>query len=277
MKSDKKKIENRTLPFKKWVSEQSKSSSKFLPLTHITLARFARDILSDGRIEPRSCKVLGRAVAYFFYGRAAYRVGGDETVSTESRLPICFILKSDLIRQSNDVYPFDSGAFEGSLYKDYMGHEFQLSDFSLAGEPLLPNQLISTAYPSLEDYVSGNSENIVDPDEVSNRGDFEVQAYLKLINSEGSNTPDDRVGSIEVLFSDAVEIKDNLVCAIVPHTLMAPKLGAQWPKEQEDKGVKILTYEFLPKRRPEYFQAEIEKLFRDFCKERGLFEEGGEE
>lgn len=277
MTSEKKKIASRALPFKKWVSEQPKNSSKLLPLTHITLARFARDILSDGQIEPRSCKVMGKVVAYFFYGRAAYRVGGDETVSTESRLPICFIFKSDLIQQSNDVYPFDSGAFGGSLYKNYMGREFQLSDFSLAGEPSLLNRLISTAYPSVEDYVSGNSENIVDPDDVSNRGDFEAQAYLKLINSKGSNTPDDRVGSIEVLFTDGIKIEDNLACAIVPHTLMDPSLGAPWLKELESKGIKILTYEYLPKRRTEYFQAEIEKLFRNYCKERGLFEEGGVE
>jgi len=66
--------------FREWVDKQAKPDWPLMPLTHITKGVVAADIANAGVISPHDDKVFNEPVAYFFYGRPAYRVSGDGAI-----------------------------------------------------------------------------------------------------------------------------------------------------------------------------------------------------
>src|ERR1035438_4175455 len=97
--------------FMEWVDEQPKPNWGILPLTHITQGVSAEDVLRSGRIEPSDCCVFGEPLAYFFYGRPAYRIAGQGVIKAEALCPYCFIFKPELVDRAKAIYAFDTGAF----------------------------------------------------------------------------------------------------------------------------------------------------------------------
>ncbi len=255
--------------FQKWVDASKDPRWANLPLTHITKAIRARDILIDGRLQPAFCNVLKRNLLYTFYGRVGFRVTGEEIISVERLCPICIVLKGDLIDRASEIFPFDTGAYNARRYEHQIDEEFNLDDFSLSGDSSRVNRLIARIYPNKSDYVVGDTSNVSDPDLISKKSEFEVQAYMDLIRSFGRNEPDDRVSAMEVSFSDPISLKDSVLCVIAPHTLVEPGNSGHW-LNMLGGNVPVLPYEFLPKRRPEFYHAAIEKIFIKFCQENGF-------
>jgi hypothetical protein len=116
-----------------WVSQQSKPNWKPLPLTHITKGVAAEDIMRRGRVEPTDCPVFGQPLAYFFYGRPAYRIAGERVIKAEALCPFCFIFNPSLIDRAKAMHAFDTGAFSKRMYSSIFSDEMELNDFRLEG------------------------------------------------------------------------------------------------------------------------------------------------
>lgn len=207
---------------------------------------------------------------YTFYGRAAYRVAGDGAIRLEGACPICFVLNSELLKRSNKIHPFDTGAYHRRLYKHVFADEIGMSDFEISDDWGLINTLVSTFYGETENYFFGNTSSIPSASELCTPDEMHVRAYHELITSSGRNEPDDRVMSIEVTFSDPILLAESLRAIIVPHTIWNGSHKTSWLQEIEDDTTEIVPYEFHPGRAPDYYMAHIETQLRDLYAKWGL-------
>ncbi|MGJ4957632.1 hypothetical protein ACQR1H_18445 [Bradyrhizobium sp. HKCCYLRH2015] len=250
--------------FREWVDKEPAPDWPLMPLTHITKSIVAADISKSGFVEPIECAVFNRPLAYFFYGRPAYRVSGDGAIKAEAVCPCCFIFDANLIEQAEAIFAFDTGAFSKRLYKHILPEEMNVEDFSLEKDKARPNKLIKKSFGSRIDYFHGNIHAIPNPHSIAKAYEFHARSYLQLVTSPGRNEPDDRICSIEVIFGNSVPLSGNLRAIIAPHTLWADE--APWLKELETNGTTIQPYAFVPGRHPDYYQAQIESMAGDLLK-----------
>jgi hypothetical protein len=234
-----------------------------MPLTHITKGIGAEDISRSGGVSPTDCKVFGEPLAYFFYGRPAYRIGGDGAVKVEAACPYCFIFNAALIEKAKAIFAFDTGAFDNRLYKHILMEEMDIEDFSLEQDYRRPNLIVSSLFGSRKTYFDGDVTKIRDADKLAEAWEFHARAYLHLLSSPGRNEPDDRICSIEVLFGEPVPLKGNLLAVIVPHTVWTDEKHAPWLDKLKAEGVAIAPYLFVPGRHPEHYHALLETAVRD--------------
>lgn len=248
--------------FKEWVDKKADPRWGLMPLTHISKALVAEDIVRSGKVEPRDCKVFGESLAYLFYGRPAYRVAGDGAVRVEAACPFCFVFHERLIERSKSIFAFDTGAFSKRLYSRILLDEMEVEDFSLGNDISRPNRLISAIFQARRTYFYGDTSR-VDPDTQAEAWEFHAKAYLDLLASPGRNEPDDRICSIEVIFGDPIPLDGNLRAVIVPHTLWDGDRRAPWLETLHRDGVIVSPYSFVPGRHPDYYQAHLEAAVRD--------------
>ncbi len=102
-----------------------------MPLTHIANGIRAEDVIREGRVGINDDGVFAEPLAYFFYGRPAYRIGGNGAVKAEAACPYCFIFDSALIKNAKSIHAFDTGAFAQRMYKHILMDEMNVEDFSL--------------------------------------------------------------------------------------------------------------------------------------------------
>ncbi|WP_370190698.1 hypothetical protein [Qipengyuania sp.] len=255
--------------FQEWVDKHDPIEESQLPLTHIARSLRAVEILEKKRISPRECKHFREALAYFFYGRPAYRVTSDATIQIEASCPCCFLFKSDILARAKNIHAFDTGAFFNRLYSHVLDEDFKVEHFSLGDDPERIARLISASFESQGAYFDADRSRLRNADDAAEAWELSGRAYLTLLASPGRNEPDDRICSIEVTFGDPVLLDQNLLAVVVPHTFWdgdkkAPFLSAL-PEE-----VTIIPYRFIPGRHPEYYQAQIEGQVRAFYEELGL-------
>jgi hypothetical protein len=256
--------------FREWVDKQPKPNWSLMPLTHITKGIGAADIARAGEIIPRECAVFEEPLAYFFYGRPAYRVSGDGAVKAEAACPFCFIFSAAMIDKAKAIFAFDTGAFEKRLYKHIIVDEMNVEDFSLETDTHRPNKLISTVFGSRTTYFDGDISKIVDADKITKSWEFHARTYLHLLASPGRNEPDDRICSIEVVFGETIPLNGNLLAAIVPHTLWDGGNQAPWLQKLHEDGVIVSPYLFVPGRHPEHYHAQLESAVRDLYEKWGV-------
>ena len=254
--------------FRRWIDNQVDPPWPLLPLTHVTKGIGAEDIVDDMAIKPGPDAAGPRA--YFFYGRPAYRVAGENVVKFEAACPFCFILDSVLLNDANEIFAFDTGAFKNRMYKHVLLDEMSVGDFSLEKDASRPNRLISRVFQSLNAYFDGNISMLPVPDEGAEPWEFHARAYLQLLTSPGRNEPDDRICSIEVTFGTEVPLLAHLKAIVVPHTLWDDDKKAPWLVTLASNHVEIRPYLFVPGRHPEHYHTMLERTVRDLYEEWGL-------
>jgi hypothetical protein len=119
--------------FREWVDKQLNPNWPPMPLTHITKALTAADIAKSGYVDLVNCDVFEKPLAYFFYGRPAYRVSGDGAIKIEAACPCCFIFNAKLIDKAEAIFAFDTGAFDKRLYKHMLTDEMAVEDLAFRG------------------------------------------------------------------------------------------------------------------------------------------------
>jgi hypothetical protein len=253
--------------FRDWVDKQPNPGWPPMPLTHITKALVAADIAKSGHVDLIKCDVFEEPLAYFFYGRPAYRVSGDGAIKIEAACPCCFIFDAKLVEKAEAIFAFDTGAFSKRMYKHMLTDEMKIEDFSLGKDASRPNKLIMRAFGSRLAYFQGNIYAIPDPTTVTKAFEFHARSYLNLLASPGRNEPDDRICSIEVVLAEKVSLKDSLLAIIVPHTLWDD--DAPWLKDLQRAGAIIQPYNFVPGRHPDYYQAQLEAAAKDLYQKWG--------
>jgi hypothetical protein len=256
--------------FRQWVDQQPDPGWSLLPLTHISKGLSAEDIVRAGQVGVTHCEVFKEPLAYFFYGRPAYRISGDGAIKVEAACPYCFIFDSGLIRNCKAILAFDTGAFDKRLYKHVMLDEMKIEDFSLEQDERRPNRVIGAVFSSLKAYFDGDTARMVAKDKLTRSWDFLARAYLDLLASPGRNEPDDRICSIEVVFGVNVPLIGNLKAVIVPHTLWDTSAKAPWLDSLFKMGVEIEPYLFVPNRHPEHYHAQLEAAVRKLYVSWGL-------
>lgn len=255
--------------FREWVDELPDPNWAPMPLTHIARALVAADIAKAGSVDLTKCEVFGKPLAYFFYGRPAYRLSGDDAIKIEALCPCCFIFDAKLIDKAEAIFAFDTGAFAQRLYKHMLTDDMAAEDFSLGKDKSRPNKLIMRTFGSRLAYFQGDIYAIPDPATISKAYEFHVRSYLNLLKSPGRNEPDDRICSIEVILSEKVPLNDSLLAVIVPHTLWHD--GAPWLKDLHNAGAIVQPYNFVPGRHPEYYQAQLEAAAKVLYEKWGSF------
>ena len=246
--------------FRKWIDSMNDPGWALMPLTHITTGITAQDIIELGRIEPTNDTVFDVPVAYFFYGRPAYRISDGNTVRAEVFCPYCFIFSAALIRKASAIYAFDTGALAKSMYQHIFSNQMQIADFSLEQDVTRPNRLISRVFTSMKNYFNGDLNAIGAPDELAKAHEFHARAYLQLLKDPTRNELDDRICTIEVVLSGSVPLAGHLQAIIVPHTLWDDKNHAPWLASLSDDGVRVVPYMFVPGRHPEHYHAVMETI-----------------
>jgi len=234
-----------------------------MPLTHVTSAISGEDIVRHGMIDPKPCAVFNEKLAYFFYGRPAYRIGAEGAVKVEAACPFCFIFDASLIKRAKSIYAFDTGAFSNRMYKHAFVDEMDILDFSLEKDNERPNRLIHAVFKTKRTYFDGDISKALSPEDGAKAWEFHARAYLELINSKGRNEPDDRICSIEVVLGEPVALNHDLKAVVVPHTLWDTDSRAPWLEKLEEAGVVISPYLFVPGRHPEHYHAMMEVAVRE--------------
>jgi hypothetical protein len=240
-----------------------------MPLTHITKGIGAEDICRSEGVGTHDCKVFGEPLAYFFYGRPAYRISGDGAIKVEAACPYCFVFKSSLINQAKALFAFDTGAFDRRLYKHILMEEMNLEDFSLEQDRNRPNRIIASVFGSRRAYFEGDTSKIKSPEALAEAWEFHARAYLHLLASPGRNEPDDRICSIEVLFGEPIPLAGNALAVVVPHTVWDEDRHAPWLEKLQSMGIAVTPYIFVPGRHPDYYHALLEAQVRDLFKDWG--------
>jgi hypothetical protein len=243
-----------------WVNRHPDPGWGILPLTHITRGVVAEDIIREGRVRPSECPVFGEPLAYFFYGRPAYRNGKESVIKAEALCPYCFIFKPELLDRAKSVFAFDTGAFDARLYSGIIASEMEVNDFQLEGKSA-PNRLISLVFGSQLAYFVGDTRVV---SAKANPHEFHAKAYLDLILSPGRNEPDDRVFTIDVLFKDPIALSGVLMALVLPHTLWSNDVKAPWLESLATTGIRIIPYEFIPGRSPEHYHTLMELAVKEF-------------
>ncbi len=267
-------VESKGRPgFIEWLEKISKVAKvgwSGLPLTHVTKALLAEDIIRAGVIKPQHCDVFKRPLSYFFYGRPAFRVKGDGPIKIESACPVCFVFQPNLIDKAANLFPFDTGAFQARMYKSSVMEEMKVEDFQFQAKDNQPGALLETAFSSPLDYMQGKAKEAGHFQAVVEKWEFHAQAYVELIVSKGRNEADDRVYSVEIQVEEEVLLKGNLIAVVVPHTLWIDNAGAPWIEKLVSDAVEILTYNFDPGRGPDYYHYAIEQSVKDFYFSKGF-------
>jgi hypothetical protein len=256
--------------FRDWVDKQPAPNWTLMPLTHITKGVGAEDIIRTGSVATSEGGAFKQPLAYFFYGRPAYRISGDGAVKVEAACPYCFIFDFALIHKADNIHAFDTGAFANRMYKHVLMNEMKVEDFSLECDATRPNRIIARVFSSQRAYFDGDLTKIVPPDQATEPWEFHARAYLQLLVSPGRNEPDDRICSIEVVFGEVVPLVGNLKAMIIPHTLWDNDRRAPWLVALHEKGIEMVPYIFVPGRHPEHYHAHLETAVKDLYERWGL-------
>ena len=125
---------------------------KMLPLMHSCEAFDFEEIIRENQLKPMVCSVFNKQLLYFFYGKPSYPVGGKDNLNRTDALccPVCLIIDLDKI-DIYRVFPFDSGAFNRSLYDNFLHKHMKIEKFELDNN--------SNAIRSYISVVFGNNEN----------------------------------------------------------------------------------------------------------------------
>jgi hypothetical protein len=256
-----------------------------MPLAHGTSFQHFRDIVRTHELTPTPCSVFkGEDLLYLFYGRPAYRVSTGVTGAVQPRhLPVCFVLQPDAITTPKRVYPFDSGAFMGDMFKSFVAglalNKFELEDF-----PETTQKLISAFYGNNLNYYRGD---MVSPASAP-LTNFEVNAYLDLLKDTAAayrNDPassDDRRYTIEIQSESTVKleaeditdasgklvVRNRVLAVALPQAALGDKdirdaVTLTWKAEP----ITYQTYRFV---KPEDYHLVIREKVADFLARKGV-------
>jgi hypothetical protein len=221
--------------------------SKLLGLTHVTSSYVLRDIIDTGSIAAQvQCKVMGEAVTYAFYGRAAFRGSSEFQPTTLSCLfPSVLILDPNKVPPPKYVFGFDSGAFHDGLMDSFLHPYMPLFDFMLAPTPVSAARLVSAVFDTNDDYFANRASNSF----TVPTSNFEADCYRQIVNGAGHGaTPlDDRASTPELLFVDPLDLRSCVSAAVLPDTLAADhNIGERLKR----LGIRVYDYPWTSCSRP---------------------------
>ncbi|SHM66468.1 hypothetical protein SAMN05518668_11624 [Sphingobium sp. YR657] len=232
------------------------SSTKPLPLTHMTDAYLFRSIMETETLEPVPCRVFeNEPLLYFFYGRPAYRAAvQSQSNGLDAYAPICIVLKPDAASPRR-IYPFDSGAFHKRLFADFTHHRMEKEDFELGNSMEMPGRLINLFWKGEQSYYNNRNTSDFVPAHMA----FEAQSYQELIRYRAKGPFDDRASAIEIQAADEIALPDNIVAVIMPSDYMKGPIASRI----EEMGGLALPYDHVSRGVPGENVGQIYNIVRE--------------
>lgn len=202
----------------KYIEEnETGNKPKLLPFLHSCEGYNGEKIIRSNELRATSCKVFDKDLLYFFYGKPSYPVGEkNQTKRTDDLYcPVCFIVNPKKVPIYR-VFPFDSGAFDGNRYKDFLHRDMKIEDFELENNIDAILSYIAAVFGDNKGYIEGVA--------CKKDSDYlEIESFLNLLNAKGSFDIDERANTVEIISKESVNIKDVVECIILPEKLMERK------------------------------------------------------
>jgi len=150
-----------------------------------------------------------------FVGRPAYKRTDSGSQAEYWELPCCFLFNDLVGADFKRVYPFDSGAFKGRRYPEYIGL-MPMEQFE-ANSNAAPGRIISAFFGSSERYFSGKAKDKDAFEEEFNLGilETEVRALRRLASDGTPSSFDDRRFTIEIQLEQKIDFKSHPPNAVV--------------------------------------------------------------
>lgn len=156
-----------------------------------------------------------KEIVIFFYGKPSYPVGekiaGNRT--DINYCPICFLVKPEKVNLFR-AFPFDTGAYDAKLYGDFLHRSMKLEDFELENSLDFIQEYIAVCFTNNYNYILG------EPTLTGSVNSPIVDAFISLINANGTHSIDERSRSIEIITETSVPLKDSIEHLILPEGLL---------------------------------------------------------
>jgi hypothetical protein len=245
-----------------------------LPLVHVTATGAGRQIIEQGQIEMRPCKLFGTNLTYFFLLRPAYRLKDGSSKSDEiNRFPFVIFVSPRQLGDPYHVYPFDTGGAADGVFDERADKWVALQDYEL--DPSLDSaaRFITWAFGGLSAYLDGNvKQGLL---QAIPHWEDVARAYLNIAGlaaSGGHNQPDKRASAVEVAYRRHIPLKGNAMLSILPK---------QYLEDGKDKNSLVIdqlnqlglpweTYDWQPNKTPDEFQDEILTIARQYFTRLGI-------
>lgn len=237
-----------------------------LPLVHTTNGVAFGEILNSGTLSVRMCTVYKTHLCYLFYGKPTYQIrrGNEITTRLLGDAAVCFVLKPSSIRLFR-VFAFDTGAFHGHRYDDFMPNGITIDDFEITPASL-PNiaSFVGAFFESNRKYYDGEISCTCEP----SRLDHVSEVFIALATAHVVKRFDERSCSCEVQTETNIPINsDTIENIVMPHLLAdepaVMRACAQW-------GIKPILYRFR-RAAPESRTEVICEKLGDFYERKGYF------
>jgi hypothetical protein len=204
--------------FKRFV-EANPPAEGLLPYVHITRAYSFDEMLEGDALEPQYCDIFKEKLIYLFYGRPAYRAKEGNNARLEFEWPIVLVFDPYKIEEIKRVFPFDTGAFKASLYREFFDKNSKLTDFEVEPTSGSLQKIVGAFYLDHSEYYSGFSRKNVD---IPHR-EFEAQGVHELSRLPGvqgqqrkGEIRDERSAAIEIQVARPISFLDALLAVVLP-------------------------------------------------------------
>jgi hypothetical protein len=251
-------------------------SDGVLPFVHTTRAYSFDEMLGTEGLEPTECAIFREKLIYLFYGRPAYRAKDGRNARLQFEWPIIFVLDPHKIEPIVRVYPFDTGAFESKMYKEFFDQRAEMNDFAL--EPTLETvkKLVATFYQNHDEYYTGYSHKNVD---LPNR-QFEAEGVLELARLPGvqgnpsfAATRDERSSAIEVQVNHPIRFSEALSAIVLPRPYLDDPDIQDALRRWGDPPI-VRTYPTLHNMGPEAWVGQIYHIVQEIYEDLGYLTKG---
>lgn len=234
-----------------------------LPLVHVTSVWHAREVIKGGKLETAACDVFERQSIYFFVMRPAYRSRlGAQKSHQLSRFPVALILAADGAGTPLHVFPFDTGAAAGGAFANQADPFVPLDDYELDPTHDAAAGHIEWAFGGLTEYFNGQLRNGILDDvpefESVTRGFVDIAR----MGREGSNQHDKRASAVEIAIGHDVDIKGNVLYAILPKQFLesAQAENVEFIEMLKSLRIEFDVYDWQPNTKPDDFEEKINQM-----------------
>jgi len=218
-------MKNYLTQFISQVGDFDKTELKTLPLIHTTEGYHFREIIDNGiDLKPKKCRVFEEKLLYLFYGKASYVKSQPFFSTLGPYFPVTFLINPESSINIKRIFPFDSGAFSHKVFGNYIPDKLELASFKIEDKNLdlkAASNIVKAFYKNNENYFQNISR-----DDLNIRSlNFEVEAFVNMINSK-ENTPfDERSSTIEIQIEQDLNLIENTLAIILPSVFMEdPKI-----------------------------------------------------
>ena len=238
-----------------------------LPYMHTCECFDLRGIVENNKLNPTPCEVfIGEPLIYLFYELApSYRTSKDNVaISSNAFMPVCIVLKENILSSPKRIFPFDTGAFKNGIYLNQIQQRMTLDNFLIESSLDMPARLVTCFYGSNEKYFLGEPKNIKIP-----LLDLEVDCYYNLISEKSKTRSDDRRSTVEIQSNQPIQLNRNSVMLVV-----LPGIFLDIPEIRDrivgEWTANVCTYHIRHANPNEYI-GEIYREVANFLKSRNYF------